>query len=267
VIDRCLAKQPAARYASGGDVAAAIGRAMAEYASPPLEVRAFMVESRHLSAPALGYGIVTGLAVPLLAIAALTAERPAHAVVAGFGIAWTLFLPVAYMYQRVRRLRLAGFGRHDLIDAIEAELGRRREETAFLYGAGPSRLERALRAAAYVATGLVGALTWLAVRAPDLVPVSALSPAFWGPAGVAVLMALGARARTEHRTDPKGERRRRFWRGPLGRALFHLAGLGLGRGSARRAETPPPASAPASPDLSVGIVGERFFQAPVEHPT
>jgi hypothetical protein len=44
-----------------------------------------------------------------------------------------------------------------------------------------------------------------------------------GGATAAVLGALVARARTEQRTDPKIQRRIRFWRGPLGRWLFRIA--------------------------------------------
>ncbi len=267
VIDRCLAKQPAARFASGAELAAAIGRAMAQYASPPLELRAFLVESRHLSTPALLYGIAAGLAVPLLAITILTAEQRGNAIAAALGIAWMTLLPLSLMGSRVRRLMLAGFKRRDLVDAIEAELGRRREEIAFLYGAGPSRLERVLRRTAYAATLVAGTVVWVTVRRPELVPVGVSRPSLAVAVGVALLAAVGARWRTEHRTDPKRERRLRFWRGPLGRWMFRLAGVGLAARRGRALDTPPPASAPVSPDLSVGIVGDRFFDAPGEHAT
>jgi len=232
-----------------------------------LELRAFLVESRHLSTPALLYGIAAGLAVPLLAITILTAEQRGNAIAAALGIAWMTLLPLSLMGSRVRRLMLAGFKRRDLVDAIEAELGRRREEIAFLYGAGPSRLERVLRRTAYAATLVAGTVVWVAVRGPELVPVGVSRPSLAVAVGVALLAAVGARWRTEHRTDPKRERRLRFWRGPLGRWMFRLAGVGLAARRGRALDTPPPASAPVSPDLSVGIVGDRFFDAPGEHAT
>jgi hypothetical protein len=46
-----------------------------------------------------------------------------------------------------------------------------------------------------------------------------------GGALIALLAAVVARARTEQRTDPLGERRQRFWRGRLGLALFRVAGM------------------------------------------
>src|SRR5207249_8498273 len=48
---------------------------------------------------------------------------------------------------------------------------------------------------------------------PALVPAGLRLPAFATSAGVALIAAVLARARTAHRTDPKSERRLRFWRG------------------------------------------------------
>jgi len=136
-------------------------------------------------------------------------------------------VPLVVMVARVRRLRKAGYGREDLVDALRAELSHRREELAFLYGDGPSRLERASRLLCYgcvaAAAGIVAALE----RIPGLAGVVGVPSAFAVVAGAALLAAVVARARTEHRTDPKGERRLRFWSGPLGGWLFALAGLNL----------------------------------------
>ena len=46
-------------------------------------------------------------------------------------------------------------------------------------------------------------------------------------AATSLLASVVARARTEQRTDPRGERRLQFWRGPMGRWLFRLAGVGV----------------------------------------
>src|SRR6266568_193697 len=231
VIDRCLLKEPAARFTSGAHLADAVRLAVAVPVGPPLALRAFLVESRQLSAPALLYGTLLGLAVPLLVMQLVTsAELRARLVAAGF-IVWLFVLPTVLMVLRVRRLRAAGFDRDDLTDALAAELVRHREELAFLYGEGPSRLERLLRRLAYA--GVCLAATAVGV-------------------GLALLAAVMARARTEHRTDPKRGRRLRFWGGPLGRCLFRLAGLRLAR---RRAATAAHTDRP-SPDIIVDAVAE-----------
>jgi len=63
-------------------------------------------------------------------------------------------------------------------------------------------------------------------RMPWLANVVGGSTLFGVLAATALLAAVVARARTEHRTDPKAERRLRFWSGPLGGWLFALAQLG-----------------------------------------
>src|SRR5207247_10113724 len=135
---------------------------------PPLALRAFLVESRQLSAPALLYGTLLGLAVPLLVMQLVTsAELGARLVAAGF-IVWLLVLPAVLMVCGVRRLRAAGFDRDDLTDALAAELVRHREELAFLYGEGPSRLERLLRRMAYAGVCLAATAVGVGMRAPGL---------------------------------------------------------------------------------------------------
>src|SRR3989449_422488 len=221
---------------------------------PPIALRAFLVESRQLSAPALVYGTLLGLAVPLLVMQLVTsAELGARLVAAGF-IVWLFVLPTVLMVSRVRRLCAAGFDRDDLTDALAAELVRHREELAFLYGEGPSRLERLLRRLAYAGVCLAATAVGVGLRAPGLDASSVQLAALGIGAGVALLAAVMARARTEHRTDPKRERRLRFWGGPLGRWLFQLARLRLAR---RRAHTDRP-----SPHIVVGAVAEGDGRRP-----
>src|SRR5438309_3808138 len=64
-VDRCLAKAPSARFAGGSELVEAIDHAARLQAAPPIAVRAFLVESRHLSGPSLVYATLAGLAVPL----------------------------------------------------------------------------------------------------------------------------------------------------------------------------------------------------------
>jgi hypothetical protein len=126
---------------------------------------------------------------------------------------------------RVRRLIAAGHRREDLVAALVARQGRRREELAFVYGNGPTSFERSIawvaRASLLVTAVAVAAAVGVVVVPGLLVP---LLPAIAvAGAAIALLASVVARARTEQRTDPLGERSLRFWRGPLGRALFQLA--------------------------------------------
>ncbi|HYT03457.1 MAG TPA: serine/threonine-protein kinase [Gemmatimonadales bacterium] len=226
VIDRCLAKDPAARFPSGAALAEAIARAVPRRAAPAVAVRAFMMEGTHLSTAARLYVVLASLGLPLLGWHAWAS--PDRWTTAGDGAAGALIaaLPLVVMVARVRRLLRAGYERDDLTDALEEELERRREELAFLYGEGPSPLERALRRLCYVAVSVAAGTVWAAGRIPVLGGGPLLPTVLGITLLVALLTALGARWRTVHRTDPRAERRLRFWRGPLGRWLFALAGLG-----------------------------------------
>src|SRR6267142_2022860 len=144
IVDRCLAKEPWARYPD----AAALVRAIAEAVAPaavPLAIRAFLVRGTHLEAPALIHEFVTGVGLLPATVAAwlspATADVRAATSVA-FGLA--LILPVVVAVSRVRGLLAAGHERDELVAALAARQARRREELAFVYGSGPTSFERCM---------------------------------------------------------------------------------------------------------------------------
>jgi peptidoglycan/LPS O-acetylase OafA/YrhL len=181
------------------------------------------------------YGAFAAVALPLLAIRLLGPDEPqARAAMVAAAVAIAA-MPFVIMVRRVRRLLRARYGRDDLVDALRAELSHRREELAFLYGEGPSPLERALRRLCYACVAAAGGIVLGLERLPGLAGVVGVPTLFGVVAATGLLAAVAARARTEHRTDPKAERRLRFWSGPLGRWLFTLAGLRV-----KRRATPAP---------------------------
>ena len=226
VVDRCLAKEPWARFPD----AAALVRAVAEAVEPPaapLAVRAFLVRGKHLAGPARIHAALIGLVLLPAAVATwLSPPNPGLRAAATAALAVALLAPLVVAIARVRRLLAAGHGRDELVAALAAHRARRLEELAFVYGRQPSGFERALKWLARLSLGVVAAAV---VLGGDLPPqlVMWLPPSAAGAAGTALLAAIVARSRTEQRTDPPGERRLRFWRGSLGRALFRLAEVGL----------------------------------------
>lgn len=246
IIDRCLAKDPTARYASGEELADAIAAAVDRRAA--VAVRAFVTEARQLSTTALIYGAFAAVALPVLALQLLAPEdlRVRAAALAGGILIATA--PIAVMVARVRRLLKTGYGRQDLVDALRAEHARRAEELAFLYGDGPSRLERAMRRLCYVCVAAAAAVVVGIERTPELSGMVGMPGLLGGAAVTALLAAVVARARTEHRTDPKGERRLRFWSGLPGTWLFALA-----RPRERRQRDTPPGSVVSPLVLSPAI--------------
>src|SRR5467141_1012241 len=230
IVDRCLAKEPWARFAD----AAALVRAIAEAVLPPpvpLAVRAFLVRSTHLEAPALIHAFVTGVGLlPATVAAWLSPAAQAVRWPATVGLGAVLALPVVIAAARVRRLIAAGQQRDALVAALAARQARRREELAFVYGNGPTSFELSIgwlaRMALLVTMAAVAGTLGL-IDLPALVEPLVPSIITTG-AATALLAAIVARARTEQRTDPLGERSLRFWRGPLGRALFRIAGTRRG---------------------------------------
>jgi eukaryotic-like serine/threonine-protein kinase len=213
VVDRCLAKDPWARFRD----ARALLRALAEAVQPPrapIAVRAFLLGG-------VNRGLMGLLLLPVAALTWLNTADAALRAAASAALAAALLLPAALAIARVRRLLAAGYGHRDLVNALAAERARRREELSFMYGVTPSGFEHALRWLAWMATLVVTAWVWLSPP-PDSAPEAGVVAA-----GVALLAAIVARARTEQRTDPRSARRLWFWRGPLGRGIFQLAGLGL----------------------------------------
>src|SRR2546426_2344476 len=163
IVDRCLAKEAWARFAD----AAALVRAIAEAVVPPavpLAVRAFLVRSTHLEAPALIHAFMTGMGLlPATVAAWLSPVGGAVRAVATSVLAVALVLPAVVALVRVRRLLAAGHQRDELVAALAARQARRREELAFVYGPGATSFEHGIawlaRVALLVATAAVaGAL-------------------------------------------------------------------------------------------------------------
>ena len=193
----------------------------------PLAIRAFMVRSTHLEAPALISAFVTGVGLlPATAAAWLSPATASVRAATTVALGVALLLPVVVAIVRVRRLLADGHQREELVAALTARQARRREELAFVYGPGPTSFERSFgwlaRLALLTTIAVVGGVLGVIDVPPLLAPL--LPSIFTTGAAIALLAAVVARARTEQRTDPLGERSLRFWRGPLGRALFRIAG-------------------------------------------
>ncbi len=241
-IGRCLEKTPAARFPDAEALVRALGAEERRGTVAPLAIRAFLTESSHLSAPALAYGALLGVAgLPATAAAFLWSDDPILRGIAVGGLLTLLVGALGFALRRVRRLVAAGHQREELVAALAASLERRREELAFVYGERGGWVERLFRGVAYLGLATAAAAAVGAVAGPPHLAGS-FQVGGAAAAGVTLLAAVAARARTERRTDPKAERRLRFWRGAPGRWLFWLAGLGLEGSAARDRRVTPEAT-------------------------
>lgn len=232
-VERCLAKDPAGRFATGEALVEAIDAALAAGKRLPMALRVFLADARRGTALRLGGAWIAALGVVelglwLLALGAFRGRPPrgvgvqllvAAAVIGGAAVAALLGVLVA----RARRVVVAGYGRADLLRALQDDIDERREELAFLHSAGPSRAERAARRTVVVALGLMAMAGVLAfvVRYPAILVVFTV----FGAAGATtVVAALVARELAARRTAWREEQRLAFWGGTVGRVLFGLAG-------------------------------------------
>ena len=231
-VERCLAKLPADRFQDGAALGRALAAALPGGAPPPIAVRAFLTRSSHLAGPALLYEAFVGLLVAPAALWCwLYGGSRLLDLAAVSGAVAALLLPLGVAWARARRLLTDGHGWEDLTDALVAERERHREELFFIYGTGPSPFERGLQWLSRLSLGIATLGTVVLLQQPEAAARPVALGGVAGAAGVALLAAVVARARTQRRTDPRGERRLRFWSGALGRWAFRFAASGLRRGT------------------------------------
>jgi len=227
-VDRCLAKNPEARFQRAEDLANTMTRLLEENSASPVAVRAFVTESKLLAAPAHVYAFfVGGLVLPLALLGIISTTAPLARLGIVVAALAAVATPVGFVLWRVRRFLSTGYAWEDLVDLLQVELARHLEELAFAYGGRPTRMERVLRTVAYLA--LTGTGVWVALVTYDLEAVADLTQSLVAAATatVALLSAIVARLRTENRTDPGAGRRLAFWRGGPGRWLFRVAVIRL----------------------------------------
>ena len=236
-IERCLAKDPAHRYQTGEELAAALAEMIEGQRELPVPLRAFLSESRTQAraqyiAPFIASAVLVPMGLNLL-LNSVFAGNPPAAFRAGLaGVAAVLVVaaavsPVALAVRSVRRLLKAGYRHDDLVHGLGLELARRREEQEFTAGLqGATWWERWMRTKMYAALGLAA----LSGAAAFVLPYPAVLVAFglFGlSAATAVATGLGALAASRSRLDEAEARRLGFWKGRIGRWLFRISSLSV----------------------------------------
>jgi hypothetical protein len=227
-IDKCLQKQPSARYANGEALADALAPGIEKRPEVPIPIRVFLDRRRMgmLMIPgvfsvsvigAVTEGIVKrgGHVAPLASIAAMVL------VVLGF--------PLGMIVYRLRKLLRVGYGVDDIVAGLRTSFERHREEFLYEYGAEPTARERLLT--------FVGA-TGLVVGASAVV-VTILAPhqmvRFAAPVAIIGLyigmMATGFSSRWRRLRRGTGSLWSKLWSGTIGQQLARLASVNLGERS------------------------------------
>jgi eukaryotic-like serine/threonine-protein kinase len=227
-VDRCLAKEPAKRFASGGELADALAPTLTKNAEVPPPIRAFLDWRRNISL------LASAALWPVLIVAAADTPRvPILVPILVGGV--MLGAPLAIVVERLRSLARLGYGTDDIVTGIKINSERRREELIAEFGVTPGRQERVMRriallglpyGSACLATIILSErVAWLdfslnrpALALPVFIGVGMLAPS---------LFAAVASERTRRLRSGNPSTWARFWRGALARVLGKLASFKL----------------------------------------
>lgn len=255
-IDRCLAKEPGARFEGGEQLAEALGSALERRSRIPLALHVFNERMQHASRPmaAMAMGSLFALTMTIM-VSSDSALMPA-----GFTLVTSIFsaflasTPVAMVVQMVRRLLRSGYGHDELIRALRIQMEERRETLASERAPAPSRWDRLIFRAGATAL-LVNAAGLVYMIFGPYIP--AFEKAFFSVMNVAgvTYMGAGLYLGSKHVVGGKvpGELALKFWNGRVGRLLFKLAGLGLDRRPSVGASYRPT-------ELAIGLAADRLFE-------
>ena len=226
-VDRCLAKEPSARFETAAAFSEAVDAAMRERRDVPVPVRNFINDPIDLPGDGVAY-FVFSIAMVTPALFLGLEEAGVAGLVAAFAViygALVLGPPLALATHRIRRLLASGHTRTDLLAALRTDVERRREELAYGHGVEPSSAEKiAFRVAAVAGGGLLASFAGFLGLLPLTDMLALTFPASVVAGAVSLSVGTTLRAR---RVDAKAERRFKFWKGRFAGWLFKVAGIGL----------------------------------------
>lgn len=208
-IDRCLAKDPRNRFATGEELAEALGDALELRRETPVPVRVFM---RNLKAPAI---LLIWLELGILPSTIVMAAK--QSLLGGSLLSLVVFtLPFLVLGYQVRKLGAVGFSNDDVALAFRLAYVRAKEEAQFEYGVEATLWERMAGVISLAGFGTAGVGAFLSTNAVIAgLWVGGLSGALW----------LIRRIRRK----PGESWWARLWSGKVGRWIFRFSTIGQKR--------------------------------------
>jgi serine/threonine-protein kinase len=253
-VDRCLAKDPAHRFASAEELADAAGIALASRREAPGPIRVFTKKASEISQNLIFVGFFQVFLAVFGAVAAMAPDKLGAPVLLGLaGIAFAAYpLPVLGMLGQIRRLLKSGYTRDDLVAGWNRALAGDRDERTPEPGRGAGLAERASRWGLAVGVA-AAALSWpLRFNWPFPDAGLLLGTVGWGAIGLGGVINLW-----EYDVRTAISRRLAGWfvKSRLGRWAFRLAGLGLDRSALASLVTHRPT------ELAIGMAVDSLFDA------
>lgn len=247
VIEQCLAKDPDERIPSCEKLAEALGGAVQRRNDPPPAVRAFLADRKAAEVRNSVYLAMTPWLMFILLALAFSGSQAGQIAAAGL-LAGSIGWPLTQFVRSIRRLIRAGYGQEDVVNALQIEAEKRREELAHLYGKDYQGEARKLRRKA---------AAWVGAALGSLVLITGLEPstAWLLAASVPAVIGLFTWHKSENRTDRSSKRALKFWRGPLGYWLTKLAGRGIAVSEVPSALTHRPT------EVAIGAVIEGLYES------
>ena len=246
-IDKCLHKDPAARYANGEALAEALAPGMEKRPEVPVPIRVFLDRRR------MGMALIpAGIAFPLgsgLIASLLEHGSPWVALGAGIGLGLVvLTFPIVLITYRLRRLLRLGYGIDDIVAGLRASFERRREEFQFEFGVEATTREKLFRVASVTGLTLgvvsVGAL----IFGGHSIQRIGLPVAFFSLYFGTLTRVFGSKWKRLRLGT--GSMWAKFWAGKAGSKLARLAGFKLGARAM-------PADRPT--ELAIAMSAEAIF--------
>ncbi len=254
-IDRCLLKEPGARFGGGEELAAELGRVLEAKRDVPAPIRLFMEQTRE-STTQITAAWVGGL-IFMIAPAAwfLTDNMPPTLVIVAYMFFWAAMVavPPFLLSKMARRVLAAGYGYEDVVLALSADVERAREQVAEQHGEQSELYRWANRV---MKGGLgVGALSTLALFGPYVGDTVAAIEIFGMLTGSLVGGAAGIFVATTHqlRGAIPGQRWLKLWKSKIGKALFRVAAARL-----EPAALPDTTFRPT--EMAIGMAADRLYE-------
>ena len=228
-IDRCLEKEPAARFPTGEALADELAPALAKRPEVPVPIRVFLDQRRYV--PLI---MPAAFLLPFMGRVSTALDSTWGAV--GLLVALAVGIPVGVVIHRLRALMHLGYGHDDIVAGMRAAFERRREEFFFEFGTTRSKRETALTVLGVVAIVLGGSAVLAMLTLPGAsgpvfntgIPAPLLLPMAFGASYAGLLMTVVS-TRWRRLRQGSVSTLTKLSEGKLGRGLARLAAFRLGQ--------------------------------------